>query len=136
MRIALLVLMSVWIGGSAAAQGEAQRSAIQSTIDQQIQAFLKDDSATAYSFAAPTIKRLFPSESVFMEMVRRGYQPVYRPRDYSFGALTRRGGQWVQSVDIVDAEGAFWTALYTLDQFDGSWRITGCFLVKKPGEVA
>ncbi len=68
-----------------------------------------------------------------MAMVRQGYQPVYRPRSYSFGALQATGGEMMQAVDIVDADGALWTAVYTLaQQADGTWRITSCSLVKKP----
>jgi hypothetical protein len=136
MRILLALLLSVWIGGQAAGFSDADRAAVQSTIEQQLQAFLADDGARAYSFAAPGIKRLFPSEEIFMDMVRRGYQPVYRPRDYSFGALEEAGGQLEQFVDIVDQNGEFWTARYTLQLIDGAWRITGCYLEKKPGEMA
>jgi hypothetical protein len=33
--------------------------------------------------------------------------------------------------------GEFWAALYTLEQQpDGSWKITGCYILKKPGEMA
>ncbi|MGH6925926.1 MAG: DUF4864 domain-containing protein [Propylenella sp.] len=136
MRVLLVLLVSAWLSGAAAAFSDADRAVIQNTIERQLRAFLADDGATAYSFAAPGIKQLFPNEAIFMEMVRRGYQPVYRPRSYSFGELTEEGGQLVQNVDIIDSEGEFWTAVYTLRQFDGAWRITGCYLVKKPGETA
>ena len=136
MRILLVLLLSAWIGGSAAAFSDADRAAVQSTIEEQLRAFLSDDGARAYSFAAPVIKERFASEAIFMDMVRRGYAPVYRPRSYSFGELSEAEGHLVQSVEIVDSDGEFWTALYTLQQFDGAWRITGCFLLKKPGKVA
>lgn len=135
MRILLTLLLSVWIGGAALAQSNADRTAVQSTIEQQLQAFLRDDDATAYSFAAPNIMRRFPSAPIFMEMVKRAYPPVYSPRSYSFGALKQVGAGLEQIVDIVDAEGEFWAALYTLELFDGVWRITGCYLLKKPGET-
>jgi hypothetical protein len=136
MRSFLALLLGLWIGGSAAAFSDADRAAVQSTIEQQLQAFLADDAARAYSFAAPGIKRLFPSQEIFMDMVRRGYQPVYRPRDYSFGVLEEVGGHLEQYVDIVDHNGELWTARYTLELIDGAWRITGCYLEKKPGEMA
>jgi hypothetical protein len=79
---------------------------------------------------------MYPTAESFMAMVRQGYAPVYRPQNYSFGALSEEPGYLTQAVDIVDAEGEFWTAVYTLRQFDGAWRITGCYLVKKPGETA
>ena len=136
MRILLVLLVMAGLSGAASAFSDTDRAAIQSTIEQQLQAFLSDDGARAYSFAAPNIKQLFPSEAIFMEMVQRGYQPVYRPRSYSFGKLTETGDSLEQIVDIVDAAGAFWVALYTLAQFDGAWRITGCYLLKKPGVAA
>ena len=106
-------------------------------IENQLQAFLRDDSAAAYSFAAPGIKTLFPTEQIFMELVRRGYQPIYRSGSHSFKGLKETAAGLEQTVDVVDAAGEFWTAIYTLQQQpDGSWKIASCVLVKKPGEVA
>ncbi len=137
MRILLVLFVVLGLSGPAAAFSDADRAAIQSTIERQLQAFLADDGVTAYSFAAPSIKAIFPTVDSFMEMVRQGYQPVYRPRSYSFGELKDEPGDLQQTVDIVDSDGVFWTAVYTLQQQpDGSWKITGCTLVKKPGEVA
>jgi hypothetical protein len=118
------------------AQGDADRTAVQAVIEQQIQAFLRDDGETAYSFAAPSIQQMFPTADIFMEMVRGGYQPVYRPRSHVFGELKASGGGLEQVVEIVDADGEYWTAHYTLELIDGAWRITGCYLEKAPGKVA
>jgi hypothetical protein len=135
MRVLLVFLFMV--SGSALAFSDGDRSSIQATIEQQLRAFLADDAATAYSFAAPGIKAMFPSEDAFMQMVQKAYPQVYRPRSHSFGELTEKSGHLEQLVDIVDSEGGFWTALYTLErQLDGSWKITGCYLMKKPGQVA
>jgi len=136
---ALLLSLALLLGlnGAAAAFSEADRASVQSVITQQLDAFLADDGATAYSFAAPNIKSLFPTEEIFMNMVRNGYPPVYRPRSRSFGELKETARGLEQSVELVDADGVFWTALYTLEQQpDGSWKITSCVLLKKPGEVA
>jgi hypothetical protein len=134
MRVLLVLLAILGLSGTAAAIEDADRTAVQSTIEQQLQAFLRDDAATAYSFAAPAIKTMFPTEDVFMQMVRQGYPQVYRPRSHQFQELLEKSGHLEQSVDIVDGDGTFWTALYTLErQPDGSWKITGCFLLKKPG---
>ena len=128
MRMLAAVLLAVGIGGSAA---------VQSVIAQQLDAFLAEDGAAAYSFAAPGIKQMFPTQDIFMELVRRGYQPVYRSRSHAFGELKETAAGLEQIVDIVDAAGEFWTARYTLEkQPDGSWKITSCMLLKKPGEVA
>ena len=100
MRVLLVLLALFGFSGPAAAFSEADRAAIQSTIEQQLQAFLRDDGATAYSFAAPTIKQIYPTVESFMAMVRQGYPQVYRPRSHSFGELTEEPGYLTQSVDM------------------------------------
>jgi hypothetical protein len=137
MRVLLILLLSIWISAPASGQSAADRGAVQSVIEQQLQAFQRDDAATAYSFAAPGIKQMFPTEDIFMQMVQKGYPQVYRPRSHQFLDLVEKGGQLEQTVEIVDADGTFWTALYTLQkQPDGSWKITSCLILKKPGAVA
>lgn len=136
MRLFLLLLILA-ASPPAAAFSDADRAAVQSVIGQQLDAFLADDGAVAYSFAAPGIKQMFPTQEIFMDLVRRGYQPVYRSRSHAFGELKETAAGLEQIVDIVDAAGEFWTARYTLEkQPDGSWKITSCMLLKKPGEVA
>lgn len=138
MRALLALTLVLGLCGPATAFDDADRAAVQTAIEQQLDAFLSDDGAAAYSFAAPNITGSFPSPEVFMEMVRQGYKPVYRSMSHEFGALEETpGGALRQTVDIVDAAGEFWTAVYTFErQPDGAWKITGCYLVKKPGEVA
>jgi hypothetical protein len=136
MRI-LLVIALLFFGAPVAAQSDADRAAIESVIESQLQAFLRDDGVTAYSFAAPNITSRFPTAEIFMQMVEQGYPQVYRPRSYRFGPLTEKPGHLEQAVEIVDSEGEYWTALYTLElQPDGSWKITGCYLLKSLGESA
>ena len=137
MRVLLVLLTIIGFSAPAAAFGDGDRAAVESVIEQQIQAFLRDDGATAYSFAAPAIKQMYPTVDAFMAMVKNGYPQVYRPRTHAFGELKEQPGYLEQSVDIVDGQGNFWTAVYTLRQeVDGSWKITGCYIVKKPGQVA
>ncbi|MDQ0469192.1 DUF4864 domain-containing protein [Labrys wisconsinensis] len=119
------------------AQTEADTAAVQGVIRNQLEAFKRDDGAAAYAYAAPNIQRIFPTAEAFMAMVRGVYQPVYRPRQYSFGALESRDGVLVQAVEIVDADGQIWTAVYTLEhEPDGSWKITACHLVRSEGTTA
>ena len=135
MRILLVLSVVFGLTGPSHAFSEADRSAVQSTIEQQLEAFLADDGATAYSFAAPSIRAMFPSEEIFMNMVRQGYPQVYRPQSYAFGELKETSAGLQQFVDIIDSQGVGWTAVYTLaQQPDGSWKITGCYLIEKPGE--
>jgi hypothetical protein len=106
-------------------------AAAQNVVRSQEQAFSRDDAAAAYSYAAPAIHEMFPQPDLFMSMVRRSYAPVYRHRRFEFGEA-RVEGDWIaQRVHIVDENGEAWEALYTLEQEpDGSFRITGCSLLR------
>ncbi|WP_394689602.1 DUF4864 domain-containing protein [Hoeflea sp.] len=113
-------------------------AAAQSIIESQIQAFLADDMATAYSFAAPSIKRMYPDESRFFDMVKRGYQPVYRPGNFAFGRskLAPDGSGLIQEVLIQGPDGHDWTALYSLErQPDGSFKINGVQMIKAAAPI-
>lgn len=107
----------------------------QSIIQQQIDAFLADDKAQAYSFASPQIRSKFPNQDIFFEMVRRGYSPVYRPGNFAFGRSKIEGGTIVQEVLISAPDGKDWTALYFLEkQPDGSYKINGVQMLQQaPG---
>lgn len=129
--VGLTLLLAAALAPGAPAR--ADEAGIRSVIQGQIDAFLADDGARAYSFASPEIQRIFPSEERFMAMVRQGYRPVYRPRDYSFGALRETPRGPLQEVTIVDETGVTWRALYALEQQpDGTWRISGCTLTRLP----
>jgi hypothetical protein len=102
-------------------------------IERQINAFLADDMSTAYSFAAPSIKRMYPDESRFFDMVKRGYQPVYRPGNFAFGRskVAPDGSGLIQEVLIQGPDGQDWTALYSLErQPDGSFKINGVQMIR------
>lgn len=113
-----------------ARSGEADFGAAQTVIDGQLRAFLSDDVAAAYSFAAPNIKRIFPTVDNFMAMVKQGYRPVHRPQQYSFGRSREISpGAIAQEVLIVGPAGKNWIAIYTLQrQPNGEFRITGVSL--------
>ena len=137
MRALIWLFLTLASIGPAAALSDADRRAVQSVIERQLDAFLRDDAATAYSFAAPNITARFPTQDIFMMMVEQAYKPVHRWRSHQFGDLTETANGLEQLVDIVDQAGEFWTARYTLQQQpDGSWKITSCILEKKPGTVA
>jgi hypothetical protein len=119
------------------AGAKADPAQIRATIEAQLEAFRSGDAGAAYSFAAPSIKRLFPTPERFINMVRRGYAPVYEGNAPVFLRARPMGeGRYAQEVGFTDSSGQSWTALYTLArQPDGSWRITGCYLRKAPGET-
>ncbi len=107
----------------------------QSIIQSQIEAFLNDDAETAYSFASPQIKGKFPDKSIFFDMVKRGYAPVYRPGNFASGRSKVEGDTVVQEVLISGPDGKDWTALYFLvKQPDGSYKINGVQMLQQaPG---
>ena len=135
MRIAaLLVALSLAFSGTSAIADDI--AAAQGVIRAQEQAFSRDDAASAYSYAAPAIREIFPAPDIFMSMVQNGYAPVYRHKSFEF-ADSEIKGTWIgQRVRIIDANGDAWVALYTLEQqADGSYKITGCSLLKVGREV-
>ncbi|MNV89300.1 hypothetical protein D3C71_1835840 [compost metagenome] len=102
-----------------------------SIIQDQIAAFLNDDADAAYSFASPAIRGKFPDKTVFFDMVRRGYQPVYRPGNFAFGRSKVVGDQVIQEVLISAPDGNDWTAVYQLmKQPDGSYKINGVMMLQ------
>ena len=129
MRITALLTMLLLSLTPALAGDDA--TAAKDVIRAQEQAFGRDDAASAYSYAAPAIKEIFPAADIFMAMVENSYAPVYRHKSFEFGE-TKVEGDWIaQRVHIVDANGEAWEALYTLEQQgDGSYKITGCSLLK------
>ena len=126
--IPLLFLSSLLV--SRAFAGDAEIKAAQAVIDGQLKAFIANDGAAAYSFAAPNVKRIFPTVDAFMSMVTNGYPPVRKPQTYSFGKVQQTGPtSVVQQVLIVGPDGKDYEAVYTLEQQpDGSFQITGCSL--------
>jgi Domain of unknown function (DUF4864) len=137
-HVALLILLTVGAAGAARAEmSEADRGEIRQIIENQIAAFQRDDGATAYSYASPTIQGLFPTVDRFMAMVRGGYQPVYRPRSVTFGPIGETPSGPTQRVFLTGPDGRNWVAIYALErQPDGTWKINGCTLVKDDGSTA
>ena len=130
MRIAALLVALGIIFSSVSAFAD-DVTAAQGVIRAQEQAFARDDATAAYSYAAPAIKEIFPAPDIFMSMVQNGYVPVYRHKSFEFGESKNEGNWIAQRVHIVDANGEAWEALYTLEQqADGSYKITGCSLLK------
>jgi len=138
MRAVLVLISLLLCSPSAQAADEVDKSAARATIERQIEAFRKDDSATAYAQAAPQIRNMFASPEAFLAMVEKGYAPVLRPRSYGFTASETAGEDEIaQGMTLQDENGVDWVALYSLQkQADGQWRITGCQLKKAPGDSA
>jgi hypothetical protein len=113
------------------------QAAIHLVIQNQIEAFKRDDGAAAFAFAAPRLRAIFADPENFMRMVRSDYQPVYRPSHYAFRGLEMIDGKLIQPVFVIGPSGVPVTALYIMErQADGSWRIGGVVLVPEPGSDA
>jgi len=117
---------------------DADRQAMQHIISDQIDAFRADDGAKAYGFASPTLQMIFPSSDIFMQMVRKAYQPVYRPQRFKFGSSgPDSAGRPAQHVLILGPDGKNYDALYSFErQADGTWKISGCTILEIPGADA
>jgi Domain of unknown function (DUF4864) len=128
---AAALLTAFFVATAGFAAGDDDIGTAQSIISAQEQAFARDDATTAYGFAAPGIQSFYRSPDGFMFMVRNSYAPVYRHRSFVFGQARVIDGKIMQEVQIVDADGGPWDALYTLEtQADGSLKISACILKK------
>ena len=130
MRAIALIIALLFILARPAAADDLTAAA-QGVIKAQEQAFSRDDAAAAYSYASPALRQIFPQADIFMSMAQKSYAPVYRHKSFEFGEARSAGDKIAQRVNIIDANGEAWEALYTLErQSDGSLKITGCSLLK------
>jgi hypothetical protein len=132
--LAFLFVAVVALAARAEDVSSADAQAIKSIVSGQIDAFRHDDGNAAYGYASPAIRDLFPTADIFMNMVRKGYPPVYRPQSVTFGQVTASPSGPQQKVFLTGPDGKSYVAIYTLQrQPDGSWKINGCVLVEDKG---
>jgi hypothetical protein len=116
-------------GASELGLDATDRRAIHDVIAAQMEAFKKDDGETAFSFASPTIRTMFGTAANFMNMVKSGYHPVYRPKTVSFGEIVNVRGEPVQKVFVLGENGVGLVAAYVMQrQPDSAWKINGVYL--------
>ena len=131
----LMVLVVFAVGSGRAQTSDVDQAAIRQVIQSQMAAFQKDDGATAYGYASPTIQQKFVNPDVFLEMVKTGYPAVYHPREVEFRELKVENGRLLQEVYVVGPDGNPALAIYEMQrQPDGSWRINGCWLTRAPDQ--
>jgi hypothetical protein len=139
-RRALLVLLAAGVAGTpvrAAGVSRADAKRVRHVIEAQIAAFAADDAKRAFSFASPTIRRQFGTAERFLAMVRLAYPVVYRPATISFLKPEAIEGLVIQAVEMTDADGAVWVAVYHLErQRDRQWRISACMLAPSDARSA
>ena len=111
---------------------DADAQAAGRVVMQQLEAFRRDDFATAYTFASGTIRQMF-DRARFEEMVRGGYPEIAHSASATI-AGSRRGdaGEIYLIIRIVGDNGRAIEAVYELVAERGTWRING--VVTRPDE--
>ena len=132
MRRALVAALVVMLAGPAWAQAAVSADdqvAIRGVITRQIEAFEREDGEAAFAFASPRIQEQFGNPGRFLDMVRRAYSAVHRPRSVDFSELLVGDDAIVQQVELVGPSGDAELALYSMQRdASGEWRIDGCTL--------
>jgi hypothetical protein len=131
-RLLLSLALSVLSALSVSAQ-EARNPAIETTIQQQFDAFRADDVGTAFSFASPTIKGLFGTPENFGMMVRNGYPMVWRPAEVQYLELRKVAGNLWQRVMVTDQVGRTHLLDYQMIKTDDGWQINAVQLLPSVG---
>ena len=121
----------------AASEGRAaelmpREPGIETTIQSQIDAFLVDDFAKAFTFASPNIKSLFGSADRFGQMVRQGYPMVWRPGEVRYLELREISGALWQKVMIRDQAGGIHLLDYQMINTGDGWQINGVQILRAP----
>jgi len=133
MALAALQLLLV---AHAAPFTAADEKTVRSVVEAQLAAFAKDDAVKAFSYAAPSIREAIGTADAFLTMVRRDYPVVYRPASVAFLKAEGKNDEVVQRVQMLDASGNSYLAVYSLQRQKGNvWRITGCVVVENKGRM-
>lgn len=127
-----ITLILAALPGPLRAQEGSPAKAFQGTIQSQLDAFAKDDFATAFGYAAPFIQDIFRTPDNFGQMVRNGYPMVWRPGEVEFlDVHPREGGVW-QKVMITDRQGRPHLLDYQMVTTPDGLRIGGVDVLKMP----
>ena len=112
---------------------EAPPAEARAVVADQLNAFERDDAASAYRLTAPQVRERFGSASQFIDAIKANYGPIYRHRSVDFGPAARQGDKIGMVVTIVAEDNEVWSALFVLSkQRDGLWRTSACLLAKAP----
>jgi hypothetical protein len=128
--------VTLWLGTAQADVSKADARQVRDVVEAQLAALARDDAERAFSYAAPGIRAQFETAQRFVEMVKRGYPMVVKPASVAFLLPTGQGDNVVQAVQMTDAAGAAWIAVYTLQrQPGGTWKISGCTVGRSEGRT-
>ena len=126
-KIAFGALGAVMLATASFAQAN---DAIEDVIGSQLQAFTDRDVTTAFSFASPMIKGIFRDPGNFGTMVEQGYPMVWDNRAVRFLGLREEAGMQIQTVQIEDRTGRFYTLEYAMIETPDGWQINGVSLIE------
>ena len=127
MRYILFCILSLFTFTSTAI---AQESDVRQVIQNQIEAFQRNDVESAFEFAAPSIKSIFGNSKRFGMMVQRGYPMVFKQRNLTFKEHNNAENTALQDVLIEDMAGELHLLRYAMILLDGEWKIAGVELLR------
>jgi len=107
-------------------------NSIRSVIQQQLNAFNREDYDTAYFFASRHIQTKF-SRPEFEQMVKTEYRQIARSRQAVFDKIIFSGVEdhAVATVTITGADRITITANYRMTLEDGRWKIDGVMIISQ-----
>lgn len=129
--IRTVIALSLFMSTAALAE-EPRNAAIEGVIQSQMEAFLADDVAGAFTYASPMIQNIFGSHQRFGVMVEQGYPMVWRHREVKFLELRMRGAHLWQKVLITDNAGNLHLLDYQMIEEAGRWQINGVQILEMP----
>ena len=124
-----LGLYAVLTAVALALPAQAQEAPIQSTIQSQLDAFMADDFARAFTFASPMIKGMFGTSDNFGTMVQQGYPMVARHGAVQMLELRTVAGNLWQRVMITDTMGRTHLLDYQMIETTDGWQINAVQLL-------
>lgn len=111
----------------------AQDAPIRQTIQSQLDAMQADDFPKAYTFASPTIKRIFGPVENFEAMVKKGYPMVWQHQAVQMLELRSISGNLWQRVMVTDATGRTFLLDYKMVETPEGWQIDAVQLLPQAG---
>lgn len=130
---AALMAAALSAGAVAAQEAQARNPGIETTIQNQFDAFLAEDATRAFTFASPSIKQMFGTPDRFGMMVRNAYPMVWRPSDVKMLELRNVAGALWQRVMVRDAAGEIHMLDYQMIETPEGWQINAVQLLPKMG---
>ena len=111
----------------------AQEAPIRQTIQSQLDAMQADDFPSAYTFASPTIKKIFGSVENFEAMVKKGYPMVWQHQAVKMLELRTVAGNLWQRVMVTDLQGSTYLLDYMMVETPEGWQINAVQLLPQAG---